>query len=83
MFLSERNSIVLTFETNEGILLNVQSILSRLSIIMRKNILPVSILILGVGKADNNLIEKLRNLLNEELKSIRTEIQKDLDVYLK
>ncbi|RNA31796.1 hypothetical protein BpHYR1_049182 [Brachionus plicatilis] len=81
-FISERNSIVLTFDACEEIEKNAKSILSRLLVVYAKNILPSSILVLGVGKDDDNINDKIRSALFEKLKSVKDEIKSDQDIYL-
>ncbi|RNA37676.1 serine threonine- kinase pats1 [Brachionus plicatilis] len=81
-FTSERNLAVLTYDTRENEEKVLNSILSRLLMMMAKNILPCGILVLGVGQGDQNLIEKLQKNLHKSLDKIKKKLKKTIDTYL-
>lgn len=83
VFISERNLIVLSYDSNQSEENIVDSILSRLLIIMAKNIIPLGILVLGVGKNEQTSIEKIHKNLNKRLNNIQKEIKKNADIFLK
>lgn len=50
---------------------------------MTKNVLPIRILILGIGETDMNFVLKIKSNVNQDLKNLEKKLQKFVDVHLK
>ncbi len=82
-FLTERTLVVVTFEVVQPEKTIAQSIVRRLLKIANKNILPASILILGLSKLEENLFNKIVENVNEALDTLKHELQTSVDESLK
>ena len=82
-FLTERTLVVVTFEVDQPEKTITQSIVRRLLKIASKNILPASILILGLSKLEENLFNKIVGNVNESLDTLKHELQTSVDESLK
>lgn len=83
MFISEKNLVVLSYDTNENEENILNAILSRLLMIMAKNVLPCGILLLGVGKSNPDSLEKLQKKLFKSLNKIQKNIKNSSQTFIK
>ena len=83
LFLSERNLVIITYLTKNSQEINIESVLDRLLKLANKNILPVSLLILGIGlPEDTEFANKFSKTLFERIDKIRIEIRRTVDALL-
>ena len=82
-FLTERSLVVVTFEVDQPEKTITQTILRRLLKIANKNILPASILILGLGKLEESLFNTIVSTVNEALDTLKHELQTSVEESLK
>ncbi len=78
MFLSERNLVVVTFRGEDESAI-VSSVMERLLKVVNKNILPCSVMILGLGGYD---MEAMERISEKVLKSI-DELERNVEAELK
>ena len=83
LFLSERNLVIITYLTKNSQEINIESVLDRLLKLANKNILPVSLLILGIGlPEDTEFANKFSKTLFERIDKIKIEIRRTVDALL-
>jgi hypothetical protein len=70
LFLSERNLVIITFEIECSQEKIINSIIRRLLKIASKNILPISILILGLGTLDESFMKEIVKSVINSISSI-------------
>ncbi|RNA38600.1 dynein heavy chain domain-containing 1-like [Brachionus plicatilis] len=83
LFLSEKNLVILTYDANQDEETIKNSVLPRLLIVMVKNVLPVKVLILGVGQTDTNFVLQIHSSVNKALKILEKKLRKSVDLHLK
>ena len=84
MVLSERNLIMITYKTDSPEEDILSSVMSRLLMIANKNVLPVSLMILGLGKSDTNMLSQRISIgLIKLIDKLQTDLQTAIDKVIK
>jgi len=81
MFLSERNLIIITFKGEDEDKI-VMSAIERLLKVVNKNILPVGVLVLGLGEYNLEKIEKISNKFFMSIELLENEVESEINSVL-
>lgn len=81
--MTERNFVVLTYDMTEKEDDIKQSILSRILQVLSANILPIGILIVGIGGHDNKIMTNVDRKIKNSLKKIQKFLFKLVDSQIK
>lgn len=73
----------MTFDANQDEETIKNSILPRLLIVMTKNILPVKVLILGIGETNRDFCQKIQSNVNKALRNLEKKLRKSVDLQIK
>lgn len=81
--MSERNIVVITFKTSNKEDNIRDLVINRLLMIANKNILPISVMILGYGSTNEAFIKNISLKVKNSIKKLQEQVQAYIDILLK
>ena len=83
IFMSERNIVIITFKTTNSEQAIHDLVMNRLLMIANKNILPISVMILGLGSTTEALIKNISLKVKNSIKKMQEQFQAYIDKNIK